>query len=71
MAARTALRNDTSEVPKALQMFNQDSDSDIDQLNATRLEQLARLENLLKRSGEKSALPQQKLASMMEDIQGD
>lgn len=71
LAARTVLRDDTSNVLNALQAFNLDSDADIDELNAARLDQLARLEELVKRSGEVSALPAQKLATMMEDIQGN
>lgn len=71
LAARTGLKDDTESVVTALQAFNADSVSDIDALNAERLSQLAQLEDLVKRSGEISALPAQKLATMMEDIQGE
>lgn len=71
LAARTKLQENTDDVLTALKSFNQDNVTDIDQLNEARLEQIARLEDLVKRSGEVSALPAQKLASMMDDIQGD
>ncbi|WP_424986609.1 hypothetical protein [Microbulbifer sp. S227A] len=71
LAARMDLSENTAAVLAALQSFTEDSVSDIDQLNEARLEQIARLEDLVKRSGEVSALPAQKLASMLDDIQGD
>lgn len=71
LAARTRLKDDTAQVLTELQAFNRESVTDIDELNAERLAQLARLEDLVKRSGEVSALPAQKLATMMEDIQGE
>ncbi|MDK3072590.1 hypothetical protein QO034_05665 [Sedimentitalea sp. JM2-8] len=69
LAARTRLQQETADVLAALQDFNADSESDIVALNAERLSQLARLEELVKRSGEVSALPAQKLATTLEDIQ--
>ena len=71
LAARNALKEDTASVLAALQSFTADSKSDIDDLNEERLSQLARLEDLLKRSEEISALPAQRLASMLEDVQGE
>lgn len=71
LAARTVLKNDTADVLAALQDFNSSTVSDIDALNEERLAQLARLEGLVKRSGEISALPAQKQASMMDDIQNE
>lgn len=71
LAARTALINDTAAVLAELQSFTLESVSDIADLNAARLEQLARLEELVKKSGEVSALPAQRLATMLEDIQSD
>ncbi len=71
LAARQVLQDDTQNVLAALQAFNADSVSDIDALNEERLLQLAQLEDLVKRSGEISALPAQKLATMLEDIQGE
>lgn len=70
LAARIVLKDDTVNVVDALQVFNASNVSDIDTLNEERLSQLAQLEDLVKRSAEKSALPAQKLATMMEDIQG-
>ncbi|MEY8827593.1 hypothetical protein AB9K34_04115 [Sedimentitalea sp. XS_ASV28] len=71
LAARMDLSENTAAVLAALQSFNENSESDIDELNESRLEQIARLEELVRRSGEVSALPAQKLASMLDDIQGD
>lgn len=70
-AARTKLIKDSAETLVALQEFTAQSLTDIDDLNEERLEQLRRLEDLVKRSGEISALPAQKLATMLEDIQSD
>jgi len=69
LAARTTLKDDTAAVLAALQAFNNANVTEVDDLNEERLAQLARLEDLVKRSGEISALPAQKLATMMEDIQ--
>lgn len=71
LAAREVLTADTAEVVASLQAFTAESVSDIDELNALRMEQLQQLEELVKRSGEVSALPAQKLASMLDDIQTD
>lgn len=71
LAARQALAADTAAVLAALQSFTLDSAEDIDDLNERRLEQLRRLEELVKKSGEMSALPAQRLASLLEDIQAD
>lgn len=71
LAARTKLTQDTAETLRALQEFTTESVTDIDNLNAERLEQLRKLEELVKRSGEISALPAQRLATMLEDIQSD
>lgn len=69
--ARSLLIADTDKVLAALQNFNDESEADIGSLNQERLEQLARLEDLVKRSGEVSALPAQRLATMMDKIQSD
>lgn len=71
LTARTQLTKDTSDILVALQDFTTDSVSDISELNEERLSQLSRLEDLVKRSGEVSALPAQRLATMLEDIQGE
>ena len=69
LAARTKLKDDTARALVALQSFTEDSKTDIDELNEERLSQLARLEDLVKRSGKVEALPAQRLATMLEDIQ--
>lgn len=69
LAARTKMTEDTAASLVALQKFTAESETDIADLNAERLEQLRRLEDLVKRSGEVSALPAQRLATMLEDIQ--
>jgi hypothetical protein len=71
LAARNALMQETALVLEELQAFTRESVEDIASLNAERLQQLARLEELVKRSGEVSALPAQRLATMLEDIQSD
>lgn len=71
LAARNLLLADTSATLKALQDFTLASVSDIDTLNEERLAQLARLEELVKKSGEVSALPAQRLAEMLDNIQTD
>ncbi|MHA6261774.1 hypothetical protein ACXYMO_01115 [Arenibacterium sp. CAU 1754] len=69
LAARTKLMQETDQVIASLQSFTSESVTDIDALNQERLAQLARLEDLVKRSGEVSALPAQRLATMLEEIQ--
>jgi len=69
LAARRIMTRDTTENLAELRQFTVNSQSDIDELNEERLEQLRRLEDLVKRSGEVSALPAQRLATMLEDIQ--
>lgn len=71
LSARKQLTADTSAVLTALQEFTSTSTSDIADLNEQRLEQLRRLENLVQKSGEIAALPAQRLATMLEDIQSD
>ena len=71
LAARTVLSEDTRNVVDALQAFNTASVTDIDALNEERLDQLQQLEDLVKKSGKVSALPAQKLATMLESIQSD
>ncbi|MCA0873306.1 hypothetical protein LCL97_20945 [Seohaeicola saemankumensis] len=71
LAARRQLSADTGEVLTALQEFTSASVTDIDNLNEERLAQLRRLEELVQKSGEVSALPAQRLATMLEDIQAD
>lgn len=71
LAARKALSADTAGVLAELQQFNADSLSDISDLNEERLAQLRRLEDLVQRSGEVQALPAQKLASTLDDIQAE
>ena len=71
LAARRKLSGDTSAVLTELQRFTTDSLTDITDLNDERLEQLRRLEDLVQRSGEVEALPAQKLATMLEDIQSE
>lgn len=69
LLAHEELTKSTAENLALLQEFTTASQSDIEKLNAERLAQLAQLEELVKRSGEVSALPAQKLAAMLEDIQ--
>ncbi|MCF6231690.1 MAG: hypothetical protein L3J36_01095 [Rhodobacteraceae bacterium] len=69
LAAREILSADTAANLAALRAFTAASQRDIDALNKVRLEQLRRLEELVQRSGEVSALPAQRLATMLEDIQ--
>lgn len=71
LSARTVLIAGTSDNLVALREFTRESLNDIAKLNEERLEQLRRLEDLLKRSGEIAALPAQRLAAMLEDIQSD
>lgn len=71
LAARRKLSEDSSAVLAELQKFTADSISDIADLNAERLEQLRKLEELVIKSGEVEALPAQRLATMMDDIQTD
>ncbi|MEX0340051.1 MAG: hypothetical protein AB3N11_13550 [Arenibacterium sp.] len=71
LAARSDLLAETDLVLAALQAFTQESVADIDTLNQNRLEQLERLEDLVKRSGEVAALPAQRLATMMDEIQSN
>jgi hypothetical protein len=71
LAAREELTRNTESVVNALQSFNAESGTDIDALNEERLNQLAQLEDLVKRSGEVSALPAQRLATMMDTIQSN
>lgn len=71
LEARAALLAETQTLLGDLQTYTRDSQSDIDALNAERLEQLGTLEELVRRSGEISALPAQKLATMLEDIQSE
>ncbi len=69
LLALEVLTKSTSENIAKLQAFNVTSQSDIETLNQERMAQLAQLEDLLKRSGEVSALPAQKLATMLDSIQ--
>ena len=69
LAARAVLTDDTRDSLQELREFTIASQNDIDALNEVRLEQLRRLEDLVKRSGEVSALPAQRLATMLENIQ--
>lgn len=69
LSARQVMTLDTAESLVALRVFTESSLSEINDLNEERLEQLRRLEDLVKRSGEVSALPAQRLATMLEDIQ--
>jgi hypothetical protein len=69
LAARQELTRDTSATVAELQSFTTSSTTDIDSLNEERLQQLRRLEDLVKRSGEVSALPAQRLATMLDNIQ--
>lgn len=71
LAARKALMLETAALLADLQTYSRSSQSDIDALNEERLAQLAKLEDLVKRSGEVSALPAQRLATMLEDIQAE
>jgi len=63
LAVRQVLTTDTSVGLAALRNFTLDSQSEIDALNEERLEQLSRLEELVNRSGEISALPAQRMAT--------
>ncbi|MEO9683625.1 MAG: hypothetical protein ABJF86_16885 [Tateyamaria sp.] len=69
LKARGVLMADTDAVLDTLQEFAAQSTVDISDLNDERLSQLAKLEDLVKRSGEVAALPAQRLATMMEEIQ--
>jgi len=69
LAAREELTRETTASLHELEAFTDASQTDIDSLNKERLEQLRRLEDLVKRSGEVSALPAQKLATMLDSIQ--
>lgn len=69
LASRRKLGDETGAVLAALQEFTSDSLTDISDLNEERLEQLRRLEDLVVKSGEVSALPAQRLATMLDDIQ--
>jgi len=71
LAARLDLSTNTAAVLSALQTFTDDSSTDISDLNEQRLEHLRQLEDLVQRSGEVSALPAQRLAAMLEDIQAE
>lgn len=71
LEARLKLTENTTEVVAALEAFNTQSDTDIEALNTERLSQLAQLEDLVRRSGEVSALPAQRLAETMERIQSN
>jgi len=71
LAARRELSADSAAVLAELQEFTANSTTDIDDLNAERLAQLRRLEELVRKSGEVDALPAQRLASMMDDIQSE
>ncbi len=67
--ARNLLITETDAVLNTLLTFAEQSTQDIAQLNEERLVQLSRLEDLVTRSGEVSALPAQRLATMLEEIQ--
>lgn len=69
LLALEELTKSTSANIAELQAFNSTSQTDIETLNDERLAQLTQLEDLLKRSGEISALPAQKLATMLDSIQ--
>jgi hypothetical protein len=71
LAQRDTLRADTAALLEALRAYTVASASDIDALNAERLAQLQRLEDLVQKSGAVSALPAQRLATMLEDIQAE
>lgn len=69
LEARRVLMVDTAAVLAALQSFADQSTSDISELNDERLVQLGNLEDLVERSEAVAALPAQRLATMMEEIQ--
>ncbi len=69
LKARMSLTHDMSKALVELRDFTQLSDADIDALNAERLSQLDKLENLLRKSGENAVLPAQKLAAMLDGVQ--
>lgn len=71
LVQRERLRADMASLLAALRDYTVTSSSDIDVLNAERLAQLQRLEELVEQSGQVAALPAQKLATMLEDIQAD
>ncbi|MGR3660735.1 MAG: hypothetical protein ACU0CA_06030 [Paracoccaceae bacterium] len=71
LAARVQLARETSLVLLALQEFAAGSVSDIAELNEERRAQLSRLEDLVKRSGQVAAIPAQRMAIVLEDIQAD
>lgn len=69
LQARLSLTRDMEQALVELKKFTQLSDADIDSLNAERLSQLDKLEALLRKSGQNSALPAQKLAAMLDGVQ--
>lgn len=69
LEARGELAANRAELLAALRRFSERSEDDIDALNEERLSQLARLEDLLRRSGEVAAIPSQQLAKMLGEIQ--
>lgn len=71
LVARQSLIDETETVLADLRNFAAASVSDIDDLNAERLDQLAQLEDLLDRSRELSAIPAQRLATMMDTLQSN
>lgn len=71
LAARVGLMAETETVLTELRSFTANSDADIADLNAERLEELKRLEDLLEKSRELAALPAQRLATMMDTVQSN
>ncbi len=71
VAARADLIAEAAQLLDNQRAFSLDSAALVADLNEERRELLNRLEDLVRRSGEVSALPAQRLASVLDDIQSD
>lgn len=69
LTARKRLVDERTNLMVALRDHTQRSDADLENLNQERLSQLERLEDLVRRSGEVAAMPSQKQAKTMDEIQ--
>ncbi len=69
LSTRRALTEETRRTLGSLRDFVQSSETEVDELNAERTTQLDSLEDMLRRSLAAEALPAQRAASMLDDIQ--
>jgi hypothetical protein len=69
LKARKQLVQERTSLMVALREHTQRSDEDLESLNQERLSQLERLEDLVRRSGEVAAMPSQKQAKTLDEIQ--